>query len=139
MSGRHPRDSLVSSSVGTCRSCGTNLLQGDHFCGGCGAPVPEEAEAQLLTDLQQVTLGEHEILGILGRGGMGLVFLAHEISLNRKVAIKVLPPSMLQGDAVVERFRREARIAASLRHRCITSVFGLKETTKVVFFVMEYV
>src|SRR5712671_2837015 len=139
MSASRPPDPTVSASVGTCPSCGTNLLKDDRFCGGCGAPVPQEAETELLTDLQQVTLGEHEILGILGRGGMGMVYLAHDLSLNKKVAIKVLPPSLLQGDAAVERFRREARIAASLRHRHITSVFGLKETTKVVYFVMEYV
>jgi serine/threonine-protein kinase len=98
-----------------------------------------EGDAAILLDLQQVTLGEYEILGVLGKGGMGLVFLANDLSLNRKVAIKVLPPEMLQGEASVERFRREARIAASLRHRNITSVFGLKETTRVVFFIMEFV
>jgi len=134
-----PRDVGVSASVGACPSCGADLFSGDRFCGGCGTPVPQETETGLLLDLQQATLGEHEILGVLGRGGMGLVYLAHDVSLNRKVAVKVLPPSLLQGDAAVERFRREARIAASLRHRHITSVFGLKETTKVVFFVMEYV
>ncbi|UCC71414.1 MAG: serine/threonine protein kinase [Gemmatimonadota bacterium] len=68
-----------------------------------------------------------------------MVFLAHETALGRKVAIKVLLPSLLRGTAVVERFRREARIAASLRHRNITSIFDLKETSKLMFFVMEYV
>ena len=139
MPAQQPRDSLAPASVGSCPTCGTNILAGDRFCGGCGAPVPAAAETELLADLQRVTLGEHDIQGILGRGGMGLVYLAHDISLNKKVAIKVLPPSLLQGEAAVERFRREARIAASLRHRHITSVFALKETTKVVFFVMEYV
>ena len=136
---QQPRDSVAPASVGSCPTCGTDILAGDRFCGGCGSPVPVAAEAELLADLQRVTLGEHDIQGILGRGGMGLVYLAHDISLNKKVAIKVLPPSLLQGEAAVERFRREARIAASLRHRHITSVFALKETTKVVFFVMEYV
>ncbi|HEY7685136.1 MAG TPA: protein kinase, partial [Gemmatimonadales bacterium] len=116
-----------------------NIASGDRYCGGCGAPAPQAADAQLLLDLQQVTVGDYEILGILGRGGMGLVYLAHDITLSKKVAIKVLPPSFLQGEAAVERFRREARIAASLRHRHITSVFALKETTKLLFFVMEYV
>src|SRR5205814_9565972 len=101
--------------------------------------VPQGVATELLADLEQVTLGEYEIRGVLGRGGMGLVYLADDIALNRKVAIKVLPPSMLQGEAGVERFRREARIAAALRHRNITSVFALKETTKLLFFVMEYV
>jgi serine/threonine-protein kinase len=97
------------------------------------------AETELLTDLQEITIGEYEIRGVLGRGGMGLVYLAQDISLNKKVAIKVLPPSAVQGEVSVERFRREARIAASLRHRNITSVFALRETTRLMFFVMEYV
>src|SRR5439155_11312981 len=139
MPAQQRRDSLTPASVGSCPASGTDIRGGVRFCGGCGAPVPAAAEAELLADLQRVTLGEHDIRGILGRGGMGLVYLAHDISLNKKVAIKVLPPSLLQGEAAVERFRREARIAASLRHRHITSVFALKETTKVVFFVMEYV
>ena len=129
----------AAAAMGTCPACGAELFAADRFCGGCGAPVPQAAEAELLADLQQVTLGEYEIIGVLGRGGMGLVYLAHDMSLKKKVAIKVLPPSLLQGDAAVERFRREARIAASLRHRLITSVFALKETTKLLFFVMEYV
>jgi len=124
---------------GACRECGTAINAGDRFCGGCGAPVPLAAEAELLTDLQKITVGEYEIRGVLGRGGMGLVYLAQDISLNKKVAIKVLPPSSVQGEVSVERFRREARIAASLRHRNITSVFALRETTRLMFFVMEYV
>lgn len=134
-----PGSNIPVTSVGRCPACQADVFSGDRFCGSCGAPVPVAEEAQLLVDLQHATLGEYDVQGILGRGGMGLVYLAHDISLNRKVAIKVLPPSMLLGEAAVERFRREARIAASLRHRHITSVFGLKETTRVVFFLMEYV
>jgi eukaryotic-like serine/threonine-protein kinase len=140
MSGRQPRNpSSETASIATCSQCGGNLMPGDRFCGSCGSAAPEVGETELLMELQQATLGDLDIKGILGRGGMGLVFLAHDISLNRKVALKVLPPDTLQGDAAVERFRREARIAAALRHRNITSVYGLKETTKLVFFVMEYV
>ena len=139
MTANLPPEALGSTSVGVCPTCGANLTVGDRYCGGCGAPAPEAGDAQLLMDLQGVTVGDYEILGVLGRGGMGLVYLAHDITLSKKVAIKVLPPSMLLGEQSVERFRREARIAASLRHRHITSVFALKETTKLLFFVMEYV
>jgi len=134
-----PHEAVGATSIGVCPTCGVNLTVGDRYCGGCGSPVPQAADARLLLDLQDVTRGDYEILGVLGRGGMGMVYLAHDISLNKKVAIKVLPPDLLQGEMGVERFRREARIAASLRHRHITSVFALKETTKLLFFVMEYV
>ena len=61
-----------------------------------------------------VTLGEYEILGELGRGGMATVFLAHDLALDRKVAIKVMSPHLLEGDGMVERFKLEARTAAQL-------------------------
>ncbi len=133
------RTDTSKTSVGHCSSCGADLVVGDRFCVGCGMPVPDAVEAELLVDLRQVTLGEYDIIGILGRGGMGAVYLAHELALNRKVAIKVLLPSLLRGTSVVERFRREAQIAASLRHRHITSIFGLKETNRLHFFVMDYI
>ena len=103
-------------------------------------PIPEAMDAELLGDLQKAALGEYDILGVLGRGGMGLVYLAHDIRLNRKVAIKVLPPELLRsGAAAVERFRREAQIAASLRHPHITAIHGLRESSRLLYFVMEYV
>jgi len=139
MSHDHPPGIPASDLIGACTNCGANLYLGDRFCIECGQPIPHAADIELLTDLREVTLGEYDIVGVLGRGGMGLVYLAHEIMLNRKVAVKVLLPSLLRGPEVVERFRREARIAASLRHRNITSIFGLKETSKLHFFVMEYV
>jgi serine/threonine protein kinase len=112
-----------------CPGCGQDITSGDRFCVACGTPVPFALEADLLYD----------IVGSLGRGGMGIVFLAHDMALNRKVAIKVLLPSLVQGSAPVERFRREAQIAASLRHRHITSIFGFRETPRLLYFVMEYV
>ena len=139
MTTRPGGDAASPALTGTCATCGTPAVSGDRYCSGCGGVLPLDADAAILLDLQQVTLGEYEIVGILGKGGMGLVFLANDLALNRKVAIKVLPPEMIQGEASIERFRREARTAASLRHRNITSVFGLKETTRLLFFIMEFV
>src|SRR5256885_16656385 len=125
MSNEPPPAAPSTASVGTCPACGAAVFGGDRYCGGCGAAVPQGVETELLADLEQVTLGEYEIRGVLGRGGMGLVYLAHDIALNRKVAIKVLPPSMLQGEAGGGRVRREARIAAGPRRRTIPPGFGL--------------
>src|SRR5437773_2644803 len=105
MSNRSPQ-AAPTASVGASPACGAAVFAGDRFCGGCGAAVPQGVETELLADLEQVTLGEYEIRGVLGRGGMGLVYLADDIALNRKVAIKVLPPSMLQGGAGGGGFRR---------------------------------
>jgi len=129
----------AASVVGSCGQCGQPLHAGDRFCGGCGAASPEAAEAELLEDLRRATLGRYDVFGVLGRGGMGVVYLAHDLRLDRKVAIKVLPPTVLLGEGMVERFRREAKIAASLRHRHITPIFGLEESTRLLFFVMEFV
>src|SRR2546430_13483605 len=100
---QQPRDSVAPASVGSCPTCGTDILAGDRFCGGCGAPVPVAAEAELLADLQHVTLGDHEIQGILGRGGMGPVYLPPDIFLHKKNALKGLPPSLTPRQAGVER------------------------------------
>lgn len=94
---------------------------------------------QLLERLRTVTLGEFEVYGELGRGGMATVFLAHEISLNRKVAIKVMSPAMVYGQGMVERFKREARTAANLSHPNIIPIYGVREVDGLLFFVMKLV
>lgn len=89
--------------------------------------------------LRRATIGEYEILTELGRGGMATVYLAHEISLDRKVAIKVMAPQLMFGEGMAERFRREARTAASLSHPHIIPIYAVKEAGRVLFFVMKFV
>ncbi|MEJ2737544.1 MAG: protein kinase, partial [Anaerolineae bacterium] len=62
------------------------------------------------------TLGNYQIVEELGRGGMAVVYRAYQPSLNRDVAIKVLPPQLSFDQEFVERFQREAKAAAKLRH-----------------------
>jgi serine/threonine-protein kinase len=95
--------------------------------------------AEILEVLRQATLGEYDVVGELGRGGMAIVYLAHDIALDRKVAIKVMHPSLLLGSGMNERFKREARIAASLTHPNIIPIHMVRETEKLSFFVMKYV
>jgi serine/threonine-protein kinase len=97
-------------------------------------------EEKLLAALRSATLGEYEILGELGRGGMAVVFLAHDIALDRKVAIKVMSPALLLMDAEIQtRFKREARTAAGLSHPHIIPVYTVKEDREIVYFVMKYI
>jgi serine/threonine protein kinase len=99
----------------------------------------ERASQELLERLRAATLGEYEVLGELGRGGMATVFLAHEISLDRKVAIKVMNPSLVHGTGMVERFKREARTAANLSHPHIIPIYAVREVDGLLFCVIKLV
>jgi len=143
----------------TCPQCGTSSTGDASFCSRCGAdlrgdesnaptqqlhrPSAESVasgEQRLLEELRQTTLGEYEILGEIGRGGMAVVFLAHELSLDRRVAIKVMTPALtLMDSGIQERFKREARTAASLSHPHIIPVYAVRESPHLVYFIMKYI
>jgi len=89
--------------------------------------------------LKQLTTGEYEILVELGRGGMAAVHLAHEYSLNRKVALKVMSPAIMMGDGMIERFHQEAVTQANLSHPNIVGVHGVRQKEDLHFFVMQYI
>jgi serine/threonine protein kinase len=102
--------------------------------------APDTSREALLDALRRATLGEYEILAELGRGGMATVYLAHDLPLDRKVAIKVLAPALLlMGEGMVERFKREARTSAALTHPHIIPIYAVKEGNQVLYFVMKYV
>ena len=84
-------------------------------------------------------IGHYRIVAELGRGGMGIVYKAHEESLNRFVAIKVLGEHLTEDPDQVERFLREARSAASLNHPNIVQIYAVSEDDGRHFFAMEYV
>jgi serine/threonine protein kinase len=103
------------------------------------ARVTEAIQREIVDHLQQATLGEYDIQGELGRGGMATVYLAHEIALDRKVAIKVMSPALVTGEGMIERFKREARTSASLSHPNIIPVYAVRETDRLLFFVMKFI
>ncbi len=88
---------------------------------------------------QPRTLGDFEIFGELGRGGMGVVYKARQISLNRIVALKVLPQALSLSKESIARFRREASTVARLRHAGIVPVHAIGEEDGAHFFAMELV
>ncbi len=95
--------------------------------------------ADLIDRLRDATLGNYEILAELGRGGMATVFLAHDLQLDRKVAIKLMYPQAVHGESLVERFKLEARTAAGLSHPHIIPIYAVKHEGDLVYFVMKFV
>ena len=99
---------------------------------------------QPLTDplflaFQQALAGRYSIDRELGRGGMGIVYLAREVHLDRSVAIKLLPPERAAEPPLRERFLREARLAAKLSHPNVIPIYAVEETNGFVFYVMAYI
>jgi len=84
-------------------------------------------------------LGGFKIERELGRGGMGVVYKAHELSLNRKVALKVLAPRLSSDEEFIKRFKREAMVVAALDHPNIVKILSYGQAEGVHYFAMEYV
>ncbi len=84
-------------------------------------------------------IGDYRILREIGRGGMGVVYEAEQISLGRRVALKVLPRQVAGDRLVQERFRREARAAARLHHTNIVPVFEVGQDEEVRFYAMQFI
>ena len=136
-----------------CPNCNSTVAGDSHFCSFCGSKVQGPSgrrrpstesiaigEQRLMTALRNATHGEYEIQGEIGRGGMAVVYLAHDLALKRKVAIKVMTPALMLMDAgIQERFKREAQTAASLSHPHIIPVYAVKHADDLVFFVMKYI
>ncbi len=89
--------------------------------------------------LQQALVGRYSLERELGRGGMGIVFLARDVALDRLVAIKLLPPALASRGDLRERFLREAQTAARLSQPNIVPIHTVAETDGLVYFVMSFV
>src|SRR5688572_2475313 len=149
---------MSAQTTTTCPKCKKHLEQNSKFCANCGNDVSGVWSAsgnpqmggtiaiendpnvdllgQLLSD---TTLGDYEIFGELGRGGMAAVYLGHDLALDRKVAIKTMLPELIAKEGMVARFKREAQTAAALSHPHIIQIFTVKETKELCFFVMKFI
>jgi len=90
-------------------------------------------------DLVGKKLGQYQIIEEHGRGGMAVVYRAYQSSLNRYVAIKVLPPQFTFDEEFVQRFLREARSAAAMHHPNIVTIHDINQQDGLYFIVMEFV
>ena len=129
-----------------CTHCHTPIPGGSRYCSACGAdqtgaggPPSTSSTTTVERRLQQVVASKYRIDRLLGKGGMGAVFLAHDLTLEREVAIKVLPPDVSQDEQVVRRFQQEAKTAAKLDHPNIIPIYRVESEGGLNYFVMKYV
>ena len=84
-------------------------------------------------------IGDYRIIREIGRGGMGIVYEAHQVSLNRQVALKILPFAAVLDQRQIARFRNEAQAAAQLHHPNIVPVFAVGQEQGVYYYAMQYI
>src|SRR5512140_2939861 len=85
------------------------------------------------------TISHYKILGKLGEGGMGVVYKAHDLKLDRDVALKFLPTNVTASPEDAARFEREAMAISALNHTNIATIFDIDESDGEKFLVLEYI
>jgi eukaryotic-like serine/threonine-protein kinase len=133
---------VVDAALASCPAIGTTgltarqtLRNGD----GHATTVEPAGRGRSLVPTKLPTVPGYEILGELGRGGMGVVYLARAVRLNRVVALKMLLPGGLDSPEAVARFRAEAETVARLQHPNVVRVHAVGEHAGLPYFEMEYV
>src|SRR5215510_13203462 len=95
--------------------------------------VPDGVCSIILCEIMALTigsqLGSHEIIALLGKGGMGEVYRARDLKLKRDVAIKILPDEFSHDADRLSRFQREAEVLASLNHPNIAGIYDVEEAS----------
>lgn len=137
-----------------CPRCGELVRASDRFCPACGQTVTDAGpsidagfsaspttteRARLLERLRRVTRNVYDIQGEIGRGGMAIVYMAEDLKLGRRVAIKLMRPSLFMSEGMEDRFRLEARTAANLNHPNIITIHAVEQADDLLFFVMQLV
>jgi predicted Ser/Thr protein kinase len=133
-------------AVNECVKCHTPLPVDGRFCSNCGTPSGEAAHVcppdpteELRERLARTLAGRYQIIRLLGKGGMAVVFLAQDLTLERQVAIKVLPPDVTYDPKLIPRFQQEAKTAAKLDHPNIIPIYRVESEAGLDYFVMKYV
>jgi predicted Ser/Thr protein kinase len=131
---RHPDMASEIRMVFPAMAMMENIALGDESLDGAGdGTLP----GRVVEPAQQ--LGDYRIIREIGRGGMGIVYEAEQVSLGRHVALKLLPPQVLFDSRRRLRFEREAKAAAKLHHTNIVPIFGVGEEDGTPYYVMQFI
>lgn len=133
--GPGPRDKF--SSPVHCESCKAEIHDGAEFCPKCGVKQVRPVEEPDF--LGQIFAGKYRVEALIGEGGMGRVYRASHLSLDKQVVLKVLRRSLLSDERTVARFQREAKAASRLNHPNSISVLDFGQSQGSLFMAMEYV
>lgn len=133
-----------------CPRCHSENNDTSRFCGSCAAPLrTADADVPTLTKTLEapvqilrpgsVVAGKYKIIDEVGHGGMGIVYKAEDIKLKRMVALKFLPPHLVNAPDLKERFLIEAQAAAALSHPNICVIYEVGESADHPYIAMEFV
>ena len=134
--------------MAVCARCHAGNSDTARFCSDCGALLtPVGPGGESVTQLPQASdpvpgrqiAGKYRILGRLGAGGMGVVYRAEDLTLKRRVALKFVPPHLVDSPEIKERFLIEAQAAAALNHPNICVIYEVGEDEGRPYIAMEYV
>lgn len=152
----------------TCTRCGTTLRDGAGFCGNCGAktgtpaagprvaeppaaratvhnlptivPMAEEGPTAADTLAPGSTFADrYEVISLIGKGGMGTVYLARDTTTGRELALKLIRADRLRGEADVQRLINEGATCQNIRHRNVVAVYDVAQWKGQPYFTMEHV
>ncbi|HST11540.1 MAG TPA: tetratricopeptide repeat protein [Terriglobales bacterium] len=104
-----------------------------------GAPTLAMRMPQSVLERGAILAGRYEILQTLGQGGMGAVYKARDLEVDRLVALKVIRPELAKNPAIIDRFKQELRLSQRVTHRNVIRIYDLGEGDGVKFITMEYV
>ena len=141
----HPVTSIAIKRA--CLTCGTPLHDDSEFCPVCALRQALETQSDSVGDTASELRFEHYTVLQnadgkaleLGRGAMGVTYKAFDVRLQRPAALKIINPQLLGNDSARQRFVREARAAASVRHQNVASVFHIGESSGNYYYAMEFV
>src|ERR1700736_150017 len=136
-----------------CRSCGSELSPNSRFCSSCGRSLDAESIETVAVAARSTPVSgnqsrflpgtliaeRYRIVALLGRGGMGEVYRADDLTLGQPVALKFLPEEVVHDEIVLARFRSEVRVARQVSHPNVCRVYDVGEVEGHFFLSMEYV